>query len=86
MMMTNAYSLVIATLEKGTDAAAVCADFEANLDWMKWVCVAPSHAMTATKGNMVLCLMATDEAFTGTAAGIEAAGWTTVTTLENPMQ
>ena len=42
--------------------------------------------MTATKGNMVLCLMATDDAFTGTAAGIEAAGWTTVTTLENPMQ
>ena len=67
-------------------AADVAADFEANLDWTKWVCVAPSDAMTAVKDNMVLCLMAADANYTQTAAGITAAGWTTVNTLTNPMQ
>lgn len=86
MMMTTAYSLVIVTLEEGTDAAAIAADFEANLDWTKWVCVAPSDAMVATKDNMVLCLMAADQTYTQTAAGITAADWTTVNTLTNPMQ
>lgn len=84
MMMTSAYSLVIVTLEDGADAASVCADFESNLDWMKWICVAPSDAMIAVKDNMVLCLMAADETYTMTAAGIEAAGWTVVNTLTNP--
>ena len=86
MMMTTAYSLVIVTLEDGTDAATVAADFEQNLDWTKWVCVAPTDAMTAVKDNMVLCLMAADQNYTQTAAGIAAAGWTTVNTLTNPMQ
>lgn len=86
MMMTTAYSLVIVTLEEGTDAAAVAADFEANLDWTKWVCVAPTDAMIATKGNMVLCLMAADHNFYQTSNGIAGAGWTTVNTLTNPMQ
>ena len=86
MMMTTAYSLVIVTLEDGIAAADIAADFEANLDWTKWVCVAPSDAMTAVKDNMVLCLMAANENFTQTAAGITAAGWTTVNTLTNPMQ
>ena len=86
MMMTTAYSLVIVTLEDGIAAADVAADFEANLDWTKWVCVAPSDAMTAVKDNMVLCLMAADHNFSQTANGITAAGWTTVNTLTNPMQ
>ena len=64
----------------------ICKDFEENLDWTKWVCVAPSDAMTAVKDNMVLCLMAADANYTQTAAGITAAGWTTVNTLTNPMQ
>ena len=86
MMMTTAYSLVIVTLEDGVAAADICEDFEANLDWTKWVCVAPTDAMIATKGDMVLCLMAADQTFHQTANGIAAAGWTTVNTLTNPMQ
>ena len=86
MMMTTAYSLVIVALEEGMTPADVAADFEANLDWTKWVCVAPTDAMIATMDNMVLCLMAANEAYTQTAAGITAAGWTTVNTLTNPMQ
>ena len=86
MMMTTAYSLVIVTLEDAAKAESVANDFENTMDWRKWVCVAPSHALLAQKDNMVLCLMAADANYTETAAGITAAGWTTVNTLTNPMQ
>lgn len=84
MMMTTAYSLVVVSLEDGANADTVCSDFEFSMDWMKWVCVAPTNALIATKGNLVLCLMAADTLYTQTAAGVEAAGWATVKTLENP--
>ena len=84
MMMTTAYSLVIVTLEDASKAEAVSGDFESNLDWRKWVCVAPSNALIAQKDNMVLCLMAGDSLYTQTLTGIEAAGWTVTKTLENP--
>lgn len=83
VMMTDAYSLVIVKLD-GAKADAVCADFEENLDWLKWVCVAPDKAMIAVKDDMVLCLMAVEQVFEGTAAGILKTGWTEVKTLERP--
>ncbi len=83
MMMTDAYSLVIVKLD-GAKAEDVCADFEKNLDWRKWVCVAPDQAMIAVKDDMVLCLMATEQVFEGTSAGIVKTGWTEVKTLERP--
>ena len=85
MMMTTAYSLSVVTLEEGADAEAVCADFAANVDWQKWVCVMPTNALVAVKDNMVLCLVADGDLYTMTAAGIESAGWTVVETLENEM-
>jgi hypothetical protein len=51
---------------------------------MKWVCVAPTDALVAVKDNMVLCLIGADQLFELTSAGVEAAGWTVVETLENP--
>lgn len=84
MMMTSAYSLNIATLADGTDAAAVAADFQNNLNWDKWVCVRPTGAMIATKGNMVLCLMAADDNYTLTANAIKAAGWEITVELTDP--
>lgn len=83
MMMTDAYSLMIVKLD-GAKAEDVCADFEKNLDWRKWVCVAPDQAMIAVKGDMVLCLMATEQVFEGTAAAINKTGWNEVKTLERP--
>ena len=83
MMMTTAYSLVIVALENPGDRQDVCADFMQNLDWTKWVCVAPTDAMVAAKGNMVLCLMAAEELYDWTAAGVEAAGWTVIKAAEN---
>lgn len=84
MNMSVAYSLNIVTLEEGGDVNAVAKDFEENVDWLKWVCVQPGNVLIATNGNQVLCLMGTDEVYTSTAAAIEAAGWTTYTTLANP--
>lgn len=84
IMSASAYSLVIVTLEEGADAAAVCKDFEDNINWNKWVCVSATNALIATKDNMVLCLMATDAIYAQTQTGITAAGWTAVKTLENP--
>ena len=84
MMMTTAYSLVIVNLEDASKAEAVAADFESNLDWRKWVCVAPSNALLAQKDNMVLCLMADGGLYNQTLTGLEAAGWTVTKTLENP--
>jgi len=82
--MTSAYSLVLVTLTEDADAAAIAADFEANIDWLKWVCVQPTNALIAEKDNMLLCLLAADEAYTDTAAAIAAAEWTEVKTLNNP--
>lgn len=84
MMMTTAYSLVIVTLEDAAKAESVANDFENTMDWRKWVCVAPSHALLAQKDNMVLCLMANSDLFLQTQRGMEAAGWTVTKTLENP--
>ena len=84
MMMTTAYSLVIVTLEEASKAEAVANDFENTMDWRKWVCVAPSHALLAQKDNMVLCLMAGSDLFLQTQSGVEAAGWNVTKTLENP--
>ena len=83
MMITDAYSLMIVKLD-GAKAEDVCADFEKNLDWRKWVCVAPDQALIAVKGDMVLCLMAMQPVFDGTAAAITQTGWTEVKTLTCP--
>lgn len=84
MMLAQAYSLSIVTLEEGTDANTVAADFESNIDWRKWVCVAPDHALIAIQGNQVLILLGQGDAYSVSASAIEAAGWTTYVTLDNP--
>lgn len=84
MMGGAAYQIVIVTLAEGTDAAAVAADFEANLDFGKWVCTRPTDALIAQKGNMILCLMGPDEMYTGTVSAIENAEWTTIKTVADP--
>jgi len=82
MMMTTAYSLVIATVEDTANIEKVREDFQNSVDWGKWVCVRPTDALIAQKGNMVLCLVAADDLFTGTQAGIEAAGWENITAFK----
>jgi hypothetical protein len=84
VMMTTAYSLVVVTVEDAANIGAVRADFEANMDWLKWVCVQPTGALIAQKDNMVLCLLAMDGTYSETKAAIELAGWTEIVTFTNP--
>lgn len=84
MMMTTPYSLVIVTVEDTANVETVRADFENSMDWLKWVCVAPTNAVIAEKDNMVLCLMASDDFYNNTADAISAAGWSELKELSNP--
>ena len=85
LMMTVPYSLIIVSVEEGTDPQAVAADFAKNVDWLKWVCVQPSNGAVAVKGDMVLCLLGQDEMYFGTAGALEEAGWTVVETMKNKL-
>lgn len=78
------FGLSIVTLEEGASVSAVAEDFEENLDWAKLICVQPEKALIATKGNQVLLMTGSEMMYEMTAFAIEAAGWTVVTTLENP--
>ena len=84
VMMTTPYSLVIATLEEGTDVQAVRDDFLANLDWQKWVCVMPTGALVAQKGNMVICLMGADDLYQRTVQAITDNGWENLEAVDSP--
>ena len=86
MMMATAYSMSIVKLEEGADQDAVCADFAANVDWTKWVCVMPNNALVAVKDDMVLCVVAEGQLYSFMTIGLEKTGWTVVETMENPMQ
>ena len=72
------------TMVKAADTAAVAADFEASMDWLKNVCVQASNAVIATKGDLVVCVMASDVQYTNTLAAMQNAGWTTVKEMANP--
>lgn len=84
MMMTTPYSMVIATLEEGADVQAVRNDFLTNLDWQKWVCVMPTGALVAQKGNMVLCLMGADDWYQRTVQAIADCGWENLEAVDSP--
>ena len=84
MMMTTAFSLVVVTVEDEANIDAVRADFEANIDWRKWICVLPTGAVIAQKDNMVICVLAMDETYSQIKGAINAAGWTEVATFANP--
>ena len=84
MMMATAFSLVIVNVEDTSRIDAIRADFAANLDWAKWICVSASEALIAQKGNMVICLMGSDGLYAACAAAVNACGWTSAETLRNP--
>lgn len=84
MMGGEVYDLSIVTLADGVSAESVAQDFEDCIDWRAWVCVFPNEGLIATKDNQVLRLLGSNTLFANTKAAVEAAGWTIVTTLENP--
>lgn len=84
MMITTPYSMVIATLEEGADVQTVRNDFMTNLDWQKWVCVMPTGALVAQKGNMVICLMGADDWYQRTVQAIADCGWENLEAVDSP--
>lgn len=84
MMITTPFSMVIATLEEGVDAESVRADFVANLNWQKWVCVIPDGALVAQKDNMVLCLMSPDSWYQQMIQAIDDCGWDNMEAIDRP--
>lgn len=84
MILTNPYSIVIVTVEDAASIDAVRADFAADIDWQKFVCVMPTDALIAQKGNMVLFFMGSDALFESTKTAIETSGWENVEGITNP--
>lgn len=84
MMITDAYSLSMVVLDGSRSVDDVCKDFENNIDWRKWVCVAPSDAMIAVKDNVVICLLGSNPVFTRTVNAIKASGFEVVKNMTNP--
>lgn len=81
MMSTLAFSCMIATVDSEDSVADVAADFEANIQWDRWICVSATDAMVATKGNQVLCLVTTGDLYTQISTAAANSGWTVVNTL-----
>lgn len=83
MMTSVAFSCNVVLVENEGDVASVVADFAANVDWDRWICVSASDALVATKGNLVLCLAGAEDLYQMFAGAVETAGWTVVETLVN---
>lgn len=81
VMSATAFSCNIATVEDESDLTAVAEDFAANVQWNRWVCVSADRGLVAIKGNMVLCLAATEDLYQLFATAIEADDWTVVKNL-----
>ncbi len=68
------YELQIVRLAPGEDPEDVAKSFEENVDWDKWVCVAPNTGWIGIKGDMVLCALGNSDA-TDTAKSAREQGW-----------
>ena len=84
MMLSSAYSFVIVTVDDEDNADDICDDFADGIAWNKWVCASASHALTAEKGRMALCLMGTGDYYEKTAGAIKDAGWDDIEEFTNP--
>ena len=79
------FYISLVTVEDAANIEAVRADFEANINWEKGVCVIATDALIAHKDNLVILLLSSDEMYSKTAASIEAAGWMDIETFQNPL-
>lgn len=81
MMTSVAFSCMIATADSESSVDAIAADFEANIQWDRWICVSATDALIATKDNQVLCLVTTGDLYTQISTAAANTGWTVVETL-----
>ncbi len=61
MIGAQAYSLVVAKVADGQDAAAIAEEMKAGINPRKWICVEADDIKTATSGNLVCFCMIDSE-------------------------
>ena len=61
MMMSQAYSLVLAKVKDGVDANAVAKEMSENIDTRKWICVSAEKLYATSSGDIVFLIMTNEE-------------------------
>ena len=61
MMMSQAYSLVLAKVKDGVDANAVAKEMSENIDTRKWICVTAEKLYATSSGDVVFLIMTNEE-------------------------
>ena len=61
MMMSQAYSLVLAKVKDGVDANAVAKEMSENIDTRKWICVSAEKLYATSSGDVVFLIMTNEE-------------------------
>ena len=59
MMSSQAHSIVLFTVEEGSDIETIKADIKANVDGRKWICVGvePDNILVENVGNHIVLIM-----------------------------
>lgn len=61
MMMSQAYSLILAKVKDGVDANAVAKEMSENIDTRKWICVSAEKLYATSSGDVVFLIMTNEE-------------------------
>ena len=61
MMMSQAYSLVLAKVKDGVDANAVAKEMSENIYTRKWICVTAEKLYATSSGDVVFLIMTNEE-------------------------
>ncbi len=61
MMMSQAYSLVLAKVKDGVSANAVAKEMSENIDTRKWICVTAEKLYATSSGDVVFLIMTNEE-------------------------
>ena len=61
MIGAQAYSLVVAKVKEGQDAAAIAEEMKAGIDTRKWICVEADDVKVTTSGDLIcFCMISSD--------------------------
>ena len=61
MMMSQAYSLILAKVKDGVDANTVAKEMSENIDTRKWICVTAEKLYATSSGDVVFLIMTNEE-------------------------
>lgn len=61
MMMSQAYSLILAKVKDGVDANTVAKEMSENIDTRKWICVSAEKLYATSSGDVVFLIMTNEE-------------------------